>query len=262
MSKKTIIIMVTNGRGGVGKTNLTYSLATMLGKAGFKTVALDCDTSETLTRKLDKRRSWVAHGEPDITDPPFDLNSCVFSQEIRSLRNKTRKLVADRSASYDVAVLDISGEFSAVQCNLAPIVDSIVMPTKPEETMLGSTLESYMLINSKLDDEEDLDEADYPLISLAKVMWNPTRLITKACEKILAEEKESYPFRTLESRAGFYSSPYDLADYYGVSIVEADGVGNKKERKAAEKAAFEMRKMCREILMDLGLVDKKMKKLI
>lgn len=254
--------MVTNGRGGVGKTNLAYSLAMLSGNAGFKTVALDCDISETLKRKLDKRRTWMASGEDDIVDPPFDFNSCVFGQEIRTLKNKTRKLVADRTASYDVAILDISGEFSAVQCNLAPVVDYIVMPIKPEETLVGSTLESYMLMNHKLDDEEDLDKEDYPTISLAKVMWNRTRLITKACEVILEEEAQAYPFKVLKNLTKPLDSPYSRSDYFGISIVEADIVGSKKERANAEQATYEMKRLCKEILMDCGLVDNKMKKII
>jgi len=253
--------MVTNGRGGVAKTNLTYSLATILGNAGFKTVALDCDVSETLKRKIDKRRRWIAHGENDVVDPPFDFNTCVFKTEIKLQRNGIRKLLADRIASYDVAVLDISGEFSSVQTSLAPVVDYIAMPIKPEETMLDSTLESYILIQQTLEDEPDLKEEDRPKISLAKVMWNKTRNITKECEKILDDEKDSYTYRTLKTLLRTFESPYGRADYYGVSIVEADKCGDKGERKAAEKPAYEMTRLCKEILMDAGLVDAKMKKI-
>jgi len=261
MSKRSIKIMITNGRGGVGKTNLAYSLAMVLGQLGYNTVALDCDVSETLKRKLDKRRLWIENDEPNIAPIKFDFNTCVFPPNIKTLKNKTRELINARTASYDVAILDISGEFSAVQCNLAPLMDYIVMPIKAEETLLTSTLESYALIVNSLIDEESLDEADYPQISLARVMWEKSRLVTRELQKIIDEEQKEYGFKLLSNVTSFKDAPYAKSDYFGVSILEANKTGTSNDKNAGEKPAYEMMRVCKEILMDMGLADANMKKL-
>jgi cellulose biosynthesis protein BcsQ len=259
VEKKTFIIMVTNGRGGVSKTNIVYSLAKTLAEAGAKTVAVDCDGSLTLTRKHDKRRVLLSQGTPDMTDAGFDFATCTFTMDIKKKRNKTRKLVKDRTANYDVAILDISGEFSTVQADLAPIVDYIVMPCKPEETMLESTFESYNLIHQILDDEEDLEKENWPKVSLARVMWNKKRLISRACDDIIEEESKEFPISCLKSSTAPFESQYARADYFGVSVIELENMGTKQEKKSSESAVFEMKKLCKEILSEAGLIDSNLK---
>ena len=259
-TKRSATIMVTNGRGGIGKTNIAYALAESIGRMGYKTALVDCDRSETLKRKLSERRAWHAAKEKGVTETPFTFLQCWFEDEIKGRKKKCREKLSQTIAGFEVSVVDISGELSRVQSNIAPMTDIIIMPTKPEKAMVEFTLDSYHGIHNALEDEEALEDKSLPKITIIRSIWDKNGKMARACQSIIDEEVKEYGYHVLDTILKPYDA-YNKADYFGISVLDATEVGDSPDKKAAEKAAYEMGRLCKEVLVLAGLANPKMKRI-
>lgn len=114
------IIVVTSGKGGVGKTTTSASLATGLAQAGYKTVAIDFDIG---LRNLDlvmgcERRviydiASVIHGEANV------------SQALIKDKNFSNLSILAASQTRDKNILTKEA-ISAIMDELKPVFDYIV----------------------------------------------------------------------------------------------------------------------------------------
>jgi cellulose biosynthesis protein BcsQ len=258
-TNRAYTFLITNGRGGVGKTNIAYALAETSARLGYKTALVDCDRSETLKRKLTRRRAWHANEERGVTDIPFTFLQCWFEDEIKGKKRKCREKLYSTTAGFEVAVVDISGELSRVQANIAPITDFIIMPMAPEMALVEFTMDSYVSLYSAIQDEEALDGKEHPIITAVKSRWEKNTKTARACQSYIDQEVKEYEYDVLKTTLNSYVT-YNKAGHFGVSVLDTTEVGDSSDRKAAEQPVHEMKKLCKEVLVRAGLATPKMKR--
>jgi septum site-determining protein MinD len=175
------IIVVTSGKGGVGKTTTSASFATGLALAGFKTVVIDFDVG---LRNLDlimgcERRVVydivnVIHGDANvhqalIRDKKIPNLSVLAASQTRDKdaldKESVRKILADLSESFDYIVCDspagiekgaiMAMYFADIAIVVAnPEVSSVrdsdrilgILSSKTEKAEMGEPLEEFLVL--------------------------------------------------------------------------------------------------------------------
>jgi len=76
----SIIISVTNQKGGCGKTTTTINLSAVLASKGYKVLAVDIDHQADLTKVLgDEDQQYNFHCGSLIDDSKLDINKCIYN---------------------------------------------------------------------------------------------------------------------------------------------------------------------------------------
>lgn len=123
MSSPPKIIVVTNGKGGVGKTTTTMSLASILAEK-YKLLAVDADSQGSFSW-------WVQQSKKGIG---FDLAQETDPQLLENLR-----LVV----GYDLIIVDTPPALSsATLAAVIPAADYLVLPTPPSPMDLAVLVET------------------------------------------------------------------------------------------------------------------------
>lgn len=123
MSSPPKIIVVSNGKGGVGKTTTTMSLASILAEK-YKLLAVDADSQGSFTW-------WVQQSKKGIG---FDLAQETDPQLLENLR-----LVV----GYDLIIVDTPPALSsATLAAVIPAADYLVLPTPPSPMDLAVLVET------------------------------------------------------------------------------------------------------------------------
>ncbi len=123
MSSPPKIIVVSNGKGGVGKTTTTMSLASILAEK-YKLLAVDADSQGSFSW-------WVQQSKKGIG---FDLAQETDPQLLENLR-----LVV----GYDLIIVDTPPALSsATLAAVIPAADYLVLPTPPAPMDLAVLVET------------------------------------------------------------------------------------------------------------------------
>lgn len=123
MSSPPKIIVVTNGKGGVGKTTTTMALASILAEK-YKLLAVDADSQGSFTW-------WVQQSKKGIG---FDLAQETDPQLLENLRNVV---------GYDLIIVDTPPALSsATLAAVIPAADYLVLPTPPAPMDLAVLVET------------------------------------------------------------------------------------------------------------------------
>ncbi len=123
MSSPPKIIVVTNGKGGVGKTTTTMSLASILAEK-YKLLAVDADSQGSFSW-------WVQQSKKGIG---FDLAQETDPQLLENLRNVV---------GYDLIIVDTPPALSsATLAAVIPAADYLVLPTPPSPMDLAVLVET------------------------------------------------------------------------------------------------------------------------
>ena len=123
MSSPPKIIVVSNGKGGVGKTTTTMALASILAEK-YKLLAADADSQDSFTW-------WVQQSKKGIG---FDLAQETDPQLLENLRNVV---------GYDLIIVDTPPALSsATLAAVIPAADYLVLPTPPAPMDLAVLVET------------------------------------------------------------------------------------------------------------------------
>ena len=123
MSSPPKIIVVSNGKGGVGKTTTTMALASILAEK-YKLLAVDADSQGSFTW-------WVQQSKKGIG---FDLAQETDPQLLENLRNVV---------GYDLIIVDTPPALSsATLAAVIPAADYLVLPTPPSPMDLAVLVET------------------------------------------------------------------------------------------------------------------------
>lgn len=123
MSSPPKIIVVTNGKGGVGKTTTTMSLASILAEK-YKLLAVDADSQGSFSW-------WVQQSKKGIG---FDLAQETDPQLLENLR---------KVVGYDLIIVDTPPALSsATLAAVIPAADYLVLPTPPSPMDLAVLVET------------------------------------------------------------------------------------------------------------------------
>ena len=123
MSSPPKVIVVSNGKGGVGKTTTTMALASILAEK-YKLLAVDADSQGSFTW-------WVQQSKKGIG---FDLAQETDPQLLENLRNVV---------GYDLIIVDTPPALSsATLAAVIPAADYLVLPTPPAPMDLAVLVET------------------------------------------------------------------------------------------------------------------------
>jgi chromosome partitioning protein len=140
-------------KGGVGKTSLSYALATRASHYGARVLAIDFDQQGNLTRSFNvdarDRPVWLhvfRDGVPtkeavvkladNLDLLPSNLNNSRLDVELTGLASNLRDLVVDKIApirgNYDLVVMDCPPAINKINTAVACGSDLVVIPIIPD----------------------------------------------------------------------------------------------------------------------------------
>lgn len=194
-TKKTRVIAVTSGKGGVGKTNFTINLAYALINLGFKVLLFDADIGfanvDVLLGMIPKYNiSDVLHGDKKlldiITKGPKELEIISGGSGIHDImRLENHKVEYILNQFYqienyaDYLLVDTGAGLSNTVFNFINSADEVIIVTTPEPTSLTDAyamMKALTLNNDKLhihlvvNRVQDMDEAKEAYDKLNRVV--------------------------------------------------------------------------------------------
>jgi len=230
-TRKAKIISAIVGKGGSGKSTLLFSLAKYLHDQGCRVLVLDTDVNTSLTLQYQRRILMVEDGNINEMNYP-EVRSVTLPRGVVATQNQ----ILTQSEGYDYVLVDMSGALDMKHEAVALISDLVLVPTLTEDKYITPAIDSINILT-------DISKANdnLPIVALARMSFPSNGVIARMQNKLL----DDYP--CLESTTVPMRAKYEIADKFGYSITELDKIGSKKERTSAEKAAIQMRIMCKEI---------------
>lgn len=155
------LVLVANGKGGVGKTSVSVNLAAVWAAAGHRVLVIDTDPQGNAAVQLgvtehDKGRGFhlaVIGGASAVPiegvrdgldlvaggDELDSLNAALAAKQARNRDSALDTIVAAlraSSANYDLVVIDTAPAGGVLIDGLISAADWILVPTKPDEASL------------------------------------------------------------------------------------------------------------------------------
>lgn len=247
------VIFLISGRGGQSKTNIAYAIAHIANSMKIKTALLDIDTNQLLFQKMNKRQRLY---EKKVVNKKVEYkygHISFTSNEIASSNEVVDKII-EFAGDADLLVIDSFGHLSQVHQRILPIVDTVVIPTVPEDSGIISATQAFAVVNNKfvelLAEAGDIQEENLPTIHVAKTRWKGK--LARVFDQDLAAGSLEYGYDVLTSYTTEFDAQYKLADYIGVAITELPEVLSGKEAESSEKAALQMKVLAKEVLKKTG----------
>ncbi len=150
--KRAVVIAVTSGKGGVGKTFMSANTAAALAKRGLKVLVLDADLGlanldvvlnlypkttlhDVFTGKSTLREAILkAPGGFDVLLAGSGL--VEYSRLTSEVRDQFQTVMHDVLLDYDVVILDTGAGISDVVLYAISLADEVLLVSTPEPTSL------------------------------------------------------------------------------------------------------------------------------
>lgn len=110
-NKKAHIIVISNEKGGTGKSTLSMHLAIDLMQEGFKVACIDLDGRQgTLTKYIENRKKFCQHHQINLAIPTIYTYAPEenFSQ-IKNSRQQVSDKINELAQIYDAIIIDTPG---------------------------------------------------------------------------------------------------------------------------------------------------------
>ena len=161
-SKKTRIITVTSGKGGVGKTNISVNLAIAYAQIGKKVVLLDCDMRlPTVASKMQLQQnpglSDLLVGEAtakDVIRHYSDNLDVIPSGQIPPdptgllASDLMNRLIEKLKEAYDYVLIDLPPVTTVTDASiLSRCIDGFLLVVRHETTQFKAVTEMFRLLD-------------------------------------------------------------------------------------------------------------------
>lgn len=169
--KKTKIITVASGKGGVGKTNVSTNLALAYGRLGKKVIVLDADLGlanvnvvmgmipkYNLYHVIRKQKTM----KEVILDTDYGIQIVAGASGFSKIANLTDEerdnfiLELRELSSADIIIIDTSAGVSSNVLSFVEAADEVLIVTTPEPTAITDAYGIIKIISTEIDDL-DLD---------------------------------------------------------------------------------------------------------
>jgi flagellar biosynthesis protein FlhG len=165
--KKTRIITVTSGKGGVGKTNLSVNMALAYARLGKKVVVMDADLGlanvNVMLNMVPKYNLYhVIKKQKTIRDILVDTDYGIsivagasgFSQIANMSEDERQNFIneLDTLSSADIIIIDTSAGVSSNVLDFIAAADDAVIITTPEPTAITDAYGIIKIIATEYDD--------------------------------------------------------------------------------------------------------------
>ncbi len=202
--KKTIVIAVSNFKGGTGKTTTSVNLAHGLANRGFNVLAFDLDPQANLTdlfglldkvtdercvsntlrgktdlfiNKVSDKMHVVGANSESMIGIDFELQS-----SLRNGDNKLKNLIDPIKKNYDFIILDLAPALNMLTVNAYVASDRIMVPVLSDYL----SLTGYYNLEKRLDLDLNMKVTD---ILVTKHESNTT-LATEVVEELISNRSE------------------------------------------------------------------------
>jgi flagellar biosynthesis protein FlhG len=165
-NKKTRIITVTSGKGGVGKTNISINLALAYAKTGKKVIVMDADLGlanvNVVLGIIPKYNLYhLIRKQKTMREIIFDTNYGIqivagasgFSK-IANLTEEERQTFIDELSelsSADIIIIDTSAGVSNNVLSFVEAADDVLIVTTPEPTAITDAYGIIKIIATEMD---------------------------------------------------------------------------------------------------------------
>ncbi len=169
--KKTKIITIASGKGGVGKTNISTNLALAYGKIGKKVIVLDADLGlanvnvvmgmipkYNLYHVIRKQKTM----KEVILDTDYGIQIVAGASGFSKIANLTDEerdsFISELTelSSADIIIIDTSAGVSSNVLSFVEAADEVLIVTTPEPTAITDAYGIIKIISTEIDDL-DLD---------------------------------------------------------------------------------------------------------
>ncbi|MEO5949028.1 MAG: ParA family protein [Candidatus Saccharimonas sp.] len=204
----TVVIAVTNQKGGVGKTTTAINVAYYLAKAGKRTLLVDFDPQGNATSGLgvDKQLLEVAAGDMILgvssleqTVKPTEFKNLWLLPSLPTLANtevelaqaehrftRLKRALQTDTDPYDIVIIDCPPSLSLLTVNALIAAHYVLLPVQAEFYALeglGQLLETMKLIRKNLN----------PTLDLIGVLPTMVDARTSLSSQVLAEITKHFP---------------------------------------------------------------------
>lgn len=171
LGKKTKIITIASGKGGVGKTNVSTNLALAYGKLGKKVIVLDADLGlanvnvvmgmipkYNLYHVIRKQKTM----KEVILDTDYGIQIVAGASGFSKIANLTDEeregFISELTelSSADIIIIDTSAGVSSNVLSFVEAADEVLIVTTPEPTAITDAYGIIKIISTEIDDL-DLD---------------------------------------------------------------------------------------------------------
>lgn len=224
-----MIVSITSQKGGVGKSTLTWNLATLFARDGYKVCIADSDHNQTCLKWVSERqeRGQGSEGEKLHTVD-------VYSTPDEHLRSSIKTL----GKQYELILVDGMPTQGSVNGKLLYISDFVVVPLRPSGVD-ANTLEKFVARMRDIEIERENEIHS----TFVMTQFDPRSKVSRIMLNILKAHQIDVCKTTIGSRAIYQESFLE-----GLGISE---MTDERGRLKNQQAADELEALYKEILNKL-----------
>lgn len=145
-TKKAHIIVISNEKGGTGKSTLSMHIATILLYEGYKVATIDMDGRQgTLTKYVNNRKKFDPLNRSKLP-APYHLSFSIDDEE-GSKEELIRRHINELSKTYDAIVIDTPGTKNYLFDEAHKYADTLITPIS--DSLLDLNVIADIDFNSK-----------------------------------------------------------------------------------------------------------------